>query len=95
MELDLGPEIAQFRTELREWIAREAPEGLAGLADWNMAASGGARRAPRMAEALASPLYAEWDRRLSAARLICPQSSELFLGDGAYHRERLAQRIGL
>ncbi|HMG63653.1 MAG TPA: acyl-CoA dehydrogenase family protein [Streptosporangiaceae bacterium] len=72
MELDLGPEIAQFRTELREWIAREAPEGLAELADWNMAASGGARRAPRMADALASPLYAEWDRKLSAARLICP-----------------------
>jgi alkylation response protein AidB-like acyl-CoA dehydrogenase len=72
MELDLGPEIAQFRTELREWIAREAPEGLAELADWNMAASGGARRAPRMAEALASPLYAEWDRKLSAAKLICP-----------------------
>ena len=72
MELDLGPEIAQFRTELREWITREAPEGLAELADWNMAASGGARRAPRMAEALASPLYAEWDRKLSAAKLICP-----------------------
>ena len=72
MELDLGPEIAQFRTELREWIAREAPEGLAELADWNMAASGGARRAPRMAQALASPLYAEWDRKLSAAKLICP-----------------------
>ena len=72
MELDLGPEIAQFRTELREWIAREAPEGLSELADWNMAASGGARRAPRMAEALASPLYAEWDRKLSAAKLICP-----------------------
>jgi alkylation response protein AidB-like acyl-CoA dehydrogenase len=72
MELDLGPEIAQFRTELREWIAIQAPEGLAELADWNMAASGGARRAPRMAEALASPLYAEWDRKLSAARLICP-----------------------
>jgi alkylation response protein AidB-like acyl-CoA dehydrogenase len=72
MELDLGPETAQFRTELREWIAIQAPEGLAELADWNMAASGGARRAPRMAEALASPLYAEWDRKLSAARLICP-----------------------
>ena len=36
MEVDLGPEIAQFRAELREWIAAEAPEELAGLADWNM-----------------------------------------------------------
>ena len=25
MELDLGPEIAQFRAELRDWIAAEAP----------------------------------------------------------------------
>jgi alkylation response protein AidB-like acyl-CoA dehydrogenase len=72
MELDLGPEIAQFRIELREWIAREAPEGLAGLVDWNMASSGGQRRAPGMAEALASPVYAEWDRKLSEAKLICP-----------------------
>jgi alkylation response protein AidB-like acyl-CoA dehydrogenase len=82
MELDLGPEIAQFRTELREWIAREAPEGLAELADWNMAASGGARRAPRMAQALASPLYAEWDRKLSAARLICPHWPAEYGGQG-------------
>ena len=33
MELDLGPEIAQFRAELRDWIAAEAPEPLAGLID--------------------------------------------------------------
>ena len=25
MELDLGPEIAEFRAELRDWIAAEAP----------------------------------------------------------------------
>jgi hypothetical protein len=37
MDLDLGPEIARFRAELRDWIAAEAPDGLAELADWNMA----------------------------------------------------------
>jgi hypothetical protein len=33
MELDLGPEIAQFRSELREWIAANAPAELAEMAD--------------------------------------------------------------
>jgi alkylation response protein AidB-like acyl-CoA dehydrogenase len=37
-----------------------------------MFSAGGQRRAAGMAEALASPEYAEWDRRLLAARLICP-----------------------
>ena len=45
MELDLGPEIAQFRAELRDWIAAEAPPGLAGLFDWNMVMTAGGRPA--------------------------------------------------
>ena len=49
-----------------------APAELAELADWNLAAGGGARRDPRTAAALASPEYAEWDRKLSEAKLICP-----------------------
>ena len=36
MQLDLGPDIAQFRAGLRDWIAAQAPPALAGLADWNM-----------------------------------------------------------
>ena len=46
MELDLGPEIAQFRSELRNWIAAEAPGALAGLIDWNMPLTAGAGVAP-------------------------------------------------
>src|SRR5580698_10607242 len=72
MELDLGPEIAQFRSELREWIAANAPAELAEMADWNLAAGGGARRDPRTVAALASPEYADWDRKLSEVKLICP-----------------------
>ena len=44
MDLDLGPEVAQFRAELRDWIAAHAPDGLAGLADWNMAPTVGGYR---------------------------------------------------
>src|SRR6478609_5127813 len=73
MELDLGPEIAQFRAELRDWIAAEAPPALAGLADWNMPLTAGGRTAARIAE---------WEARLAARRLICPQWPEEFGGQG-------------
>ena len=51
MELDLGPEIAAVRAELRDWIAAEAPPGLPGLADWNMPVTAGGRTQARLAEA--------------------------------------------
>ena len=76
MELDLGPEIAQFRAELRDWIAAEAPEALAGVFDWNMPATGSARRGATMVAALDHPAYREWETKLAARRLICPQWPE-------------------
>ena len=51
MELDLGPEIEQFRHELRDWIAEHAPTELGGLIDWRVAAIPGGYRAPELAEA--------------------------------------------
>jgi alkylation response protein AidB-like acyl-CoA dehydrogenase len=79
MELDLGPEIERFRAELRDWIAAEAPPGLAGLADWNMAYTGGGNRDPQLTEAAE---YREWADKLQAARLICPHWPEEFGGQG-------------
>ncbi len=55
MELDLGPEIAQFRAELREWIAAETPPGLADLFDWNMVMTAGGRRGDQLARAMRPP----------------------------------------
>jgi alkylation response protein AidB-like acyl-CoA dehydrogenase len=78
MDLDLGPEIARFRTELRDWIAAEAPDGLAGVADWTMAVTTGGYR--DLEAALEHPAYLEWERRLAAARLICPQWPEEYGG---------------
>jgi alkylation response protein AidB-like acyl-CoA dehydrogenase len=80
MDLDLGPEIERFRDGLREWIAAQAPQELAGLADWSMAATAGGHRAARLAEAMAHPAYAAWERKLSAAALICPQWAAEFGG---------------
>jgi alkylation response protein AidB-like acyl-CoA dehydrogenase len=82
MDLDLGPEMAQFREEIREWISAEAPEGLSGLAEWNGIVTAGGNRGRRLAQAMAHPAYQEWDRKLSAAALICPQWPREFGGQG-------------
>lgn len=82
MDLDLGPEIAQFRAQLRDWIAAQAPDGLAGLTDWTLPPTTGGRRGRELAKAMAHPAHAEWERRLAAARLICPQWPEEFGGQG-------------
>jgi alkylation response protein AidB-like acyl-CoA dehydrogenase len=82
MDLDLGPEIARFRAELRDWIAAEAPDGLAELADWNIAVTAGGYRREQLAMAAAHPAYAEWEHKLAAARLICPQWPEEYGGQG-------------
>ena len=82
MELDLGPEIAQFRAELRDWIAAEAPEALASLIDWNMPATAGGRSREKIAVATEHPAYAEWVAKLQDQKLICPQWPEEFGGQG-------------
>jgi alkylation response protein AidB-like acyl-CoA dehydrogenase len=82
MDLDLGPEAARFRAELRDWIAAHTPDGLTGLADWNMAATVGGYRREELAATAEQPAYAEWERALAGARLICPQWPEEYGGQG-------------
>jgi alkylation response protein AidB-like acyl-CoA dehydrogenase len=82
VELDLGPEIAQYRAELRDWITAQAPGELPGLADWNVAATAGGRRSEQLTAALSHPAYAEWEQKLAEARLICPQWQPDFGGQG-------------
>ena len=73
MDLDLGPDIARFRTDTRDWVAGNAPAGLADLADWSAGPVTGGRRNAAMRSAFDSPQYAEWERCLQDAHLICPQ----------------------
>jgi len=80
MDLDLGPEIAEFRARFRDWIAANTPEGLAELTDWTIAATTGGYQGAELARAAAHPAYAEWERRLAEARLICPQWPQEFGG---------------
>src|ERR1700754_2366958 len=81
MELDLGPEAAAFRAEVRDWIAGNAPAGLADLVDWTSPPmTGGDRAAFERAEA--DPRYAEWTQALLEGGWICPQWPERFGGRG-------------
>jgi alkylation response protein AidB-like acyl-CoA dehydrogenase len=82
MDLDLGPDVARFRAELRDWIAGNAPAELAGLADWNIAATAGGYQGRQLAAAAAHPAYRQWERALRDARLICPQWPAEFGGQG-------------
>ncbi|HXW44580.1 MAG TPA: acyl-CoA dehydrogenase family protein [Streptosporangiaceae bacterium] len=82
MELDLGPEIAEFRAELRDWIGGHAPAGLAELTDWNRSIVTGGYGYSERARAMAAPQYAEWEGELTDARLICPGWPEEFGGQG-------------
>src|SRR5215468_1054895 len=82
MDLDLGPEIAEFRSELRGWITSNAPDGLVGLTDWRIGPTTGGYQSPELARATTRPEYAEWERRLADARLICPHWPAEFGGQG-------------
>lgn len=82
MDLDLGPQIAAFRGEVRSWIAAQAPEGLAELTDWTLSYIPGGHPRADVSVAMAHPAYAEWEARLASARLICPGWPAEFGGQG-------------
>jgi alkylation response protein AidB-like acyl-CoA dehydrogenase len=82
MDLDLGPEIAEFRAQTRDWIAAQVPDGLAELADWSMAITAGGYRGAELARAAEKPPYRQWEERLADARLICPHWPDEFGGQG-------------
>ena len=78
MELDLGPEIAEFRAELRDWIAAEAPDALAGLSTgtWPRPEAARARREGRGATTRST----ESGKAKLAARRLIPRSPESTAG---------------
>jgi len=82
MELDLGPEYGEFRTEMRSWISANAPAGLEGLANWGWQPVAGGRQGAQRLKATEDPIYREWEARLSAARLICATWPEDYGGRG-------------
>ncbi len=73
MDVDLGPEITEFRREMRDWIGAHAPEGLKDLTNWNGGQVAGGRRGAERIAFTEHPLHVEWEARLQDAKLICPQ----------------------
>ncbi|HEY2507605.1 MAG TPA: acyl-CoA dehydrogenase family protein [Streptosporangiaceae bacterium] len=82
MEVDLGPEINEFRAEIRGWIGEHAPPGLADLTDWNNVVTTGGYGSARRARAMGGSAYQQWEAELLDARLICPQWPQQFGGQG-------------
>ena len=82
MDVDLGVEYAEFRTEMREWIEGNIPSGLKELADWSWQPVAGGKRGAALARATADPIYREWVKRLLDAKLICATWPEEFGGRG-------------
>lgn len=64
-----------FREEIRTWISDNKPSGLESLADWSVPWAA-IREYEQVQRAEGDPIYHEWERRLLAARLICPQWPE-------------------
>jgi alkylation response protein AidB-like acyl-CoA dehydrogenase len=73
MDVDLGPEITEFRREMRAWIESSAPKGLKDLTNWGGQQVAGGRRGAEMLTFREHPLHQKWEERLSDAKLICPQ----------------------
>ena len=82
MELDLGPEVAQFRAELRAWIAAEAPDELAAVYDWSGHTVFAGHDSMVRQAATRHPAYAEWERKLVARGLVCPDWPAEYGGQG-------------
>ena len=82
MELDLGPDIADFRADLRSWLASNTPAGLADLVDWRSYGVTGGHRPAGLDEAFADPRYRDWEQALLDAKLVCPQWPAEYGGQG-------------
>jgi alkylation response protein AidB-like acyl-CoA dehydrogenase len=70
LELDLGPQAAAFRDELRQWLEANRPEGLEGL------------DAERLAFTRTDPNVRAWTDRLAEAGYLCVSWPKEFGGRG-------------
>jgi alkylation response protein AidB-like acyl-CoA dehydrogenase len=64
--------VESFRRHIRDWIESNAPAGLTEVAPWWELMACPARRDEQWRLAVSSRHYAEWERRLLKAGLICP-----------------------
>jgi len=82
-----APALAGLRRELRDWIADNAPAGLAEVIDWrtrvDLPGSVGSMQSEEdLATAYRDPLFLEWERRCLAGKLVCPSWPKEHGGQG-------------
>jgi alkylation response protein AidB-like acyl-CoA dehydrogenase len=68
LEIDQRVPDDQFRAQVRDWIGRHAPEGLANMVDWSELLVGNWWNFP---EERASEQYTQWEQAMLRERLIC------------------------
>ena len=76
-----------FRADLRAWIDKHVPEGLADTFDWRVRADlpgsvGRLQTQEELSRAQEHPLFKEWEQRCLEARLVCPAWPEEHGGRG-------------
>jgi alkylation response protein AidB-like acyl-CoA dehydrogenase len=81
------PSLDSFRADLRAWIDKHVPEGLAETFDWRVRADlpgsvGRLQTQEELSRAQEHPLFKEWEQRCLEARLVCPAWPEEHGGRG-------------
>jgi alkylation response protein AidB-like acyl-CoA dehydrogenase len=79
--------LAAFRADLRAWIDKHVPDGLADTFDWRVRADlpgsiGRLQTQEELSRAQEHPLFKEWEQRCLEARLVCPAWPEEHGGRG-------------
>jgi alkylation response protein AidB-like acyl-CoA dehydrogenase len=79
-QVELSPDLGTFRSSIIEWIAANAPAGLAHRVDWD--APEESRAAETIAKMRTSPEYLEWEQKLVDAHMVCPHWPVEYGGSG-------------
>src|SRR5437763_10517914 len=77
MQIELGPELEEFRQEIRSWIAEHRQEEVAALDERGLYGRLARGRDGQLASA-----YKAWEQACADARLICAQWPEELGGRG-------------
>ena len=87
--MNVDASAVDFRAEMRSWIHRHAPKGLADVFDWRNPRIVG-NRDERRGLAMTLPVYREWERRFLDENLVCPSWPVEYGGRGWTRAHRAA-----
>jgi alkylation response protein AidB-like acyl-CoA dehydrogenase len=87
VDVEPGATLEEFRSEVRSWLAKHVPDGLAESFDWRARADlpgsvSSLQSEEELARAQEQPPFREWEERCLEARLVCPAWPEQYGGRG-------------